>query len=342
MELQNYRPVSKLVTKQTEIKKARYPVIDAHNHLRNGFGNWHLRPPQELLDAMDQSGVQVYVDLDGGWGEGILQTHLDHFKRTAPERFLHAAGINWSAWSEHGADFGEWAAKRLQVQKTWGAQLLKISKVLGTTVLDDSGQRVLPGDPRLEPIWAAAGELNLPILIHVADPVAFFDPVDEKNERWEELQHNPNWQFTSPPYPPFLDIVNSMSGVVENFPETTFIGAHVGWYSENLDWVSAFLERCPNFYVDIGARISELGRQPYSARRFFEQHADRILFGTDAGPQNSVYRLYYRFLETADEYFNYNPGDVPHQGRWHIYGLNLPDEILEKVYQGNAQNVFGI
>jgi predicted TIM-barrel fold metal-dependent hydrolase len=291
---------------------------------------------------MDQSGVQVYVDLDGGWGEEILQTHLDHFKHTAPERFLHAAGINWSAWSEHGEDFGEWAAERLQVQKTWGAQLLKISKVLGTTVMDETGQRVLPGDSRLEPIWTAAGELNLPILIHVADPVAFFDPVDETNERWEELQNNPDWQFTSPPYPPFLDIVNSMSKVVEKFPQTTFIGAHVGWYSENLNWVSDFLDRCPNLYVDIGARISELGRQPYSSRRFFERYADRILFGTDAGPQHSFYRLYYRFLETEDEYFNYNPGDIPHQGRWHIYGLDLPDVILEKVYRSNALKVFGI
>jgi predicted TIM-barrel fold metal-dependent hydrolase len=182
----------------------------------------------------------------------------------------------------------------------------------------------------------------LPVVFHVADPVAFFDPIDETNERWEELQGNPDWAFTSPPGPSFLSIVTAMANVVLRHPQTTFIGAHVGCYAEDLGWVGSLLERCPNFYIDISARIGELGRQPYTSRRFFRKYADRILFGTDAGPSLDYYRIYYRFLETGDEYFNYNPGEIPGQGRWNIYGLHLADEVLEKVYHRNAEKILGI
>jgi predicted TIM-barrel fold metal-dependent hydrolase len=166
--------------------------------------------------------------------------------------------------------------------------------------------------------------------------VAFFDPVDETNERWEELQGHPDWQFPSPPFPSFMSIMNGLAKLIERHPRTTFIGAHVGCYAENLAWVGALLDRCPNFYVDIAARIGELGRQPYSARRFFTHYADRILFGIDAGPDLDTYRLYYRFLETDDEYFNYNVNEVPEQGRWHVCGLHLPQAVLKKVYYQNA------
>jgi predicted TIM-barrel fold metal-dependent hydrolase len=194
-------------------------------------------------------------------------------------------------------------------------------------------------DRRLDALWAAAGELNLPVVIHVADPVAFFDPLDHTNERYEELHNHPDWQFPSPPFPPFMKIMNDFADLVTRHTGTDFIGAHVGCYSENLGWVGALLDTAPNFCVDISARISELGRQPYTARRFFEQYADRILFGIDAGPTPEVYRVYYRFLETDDEYFNYGISAIPRQGRWMIYGLNLPDAILQKVYFDNAARV---
>src|SRR4029079_3248099 len=148
------------------------------------------------------------------------------------------------------------------------------------------------------PRGAPAGDGALPVLIHIADPVAFFEPLDATNERWEELHAHPDWQFPSPPFPPFLSIVDGLANVVSRHPGTDFVGAHVGCYAENLGWVGALLERCPNFYVDISARVSERGRQPFTARRFFQQHADRILFGIDAGADLDTYRLYYRFLET--------------------------------------------
>lgn len=345
MLLANYRPRPALTTKVTPITKPRFPVIDAHNHLGESFGGgWCHRPVAELMDTLDQADVRVYVDLDGGWGEDILQQRLDKFKAAAPERFCFFGGVNWSAWVDHGDHFGEWAAARLRRQAAWGAQGLKIWKPFGLHVRDQRGILAPVDDPRLDPVWVTAAELGLPVLIHVADPVAFFDPVDETNERWEQLQAHPDWQFPSPPFPAFMTLMNQLANLVARHPQTIFIGAHVGCYAENLGWVGQLLERCPNFYVDIGARIPELGRQPYTARRFFLQFADRILFGTDLGPDLDSYRVYYRFLETDDEYFSYNPEPqvTPTDGRWNIYGLFLPDEVLGKVYFHNAARVLSL
>lgn len=343
MELESYKPQSKLVVKATLIEKPRFPVIDSHNHLGGAFGGgWDKRPLSELLDVLDQAGVRVYVDLDGGWGESILQRHLDYFKAGAPDRFIHFGGVDWSMWPEKGNAFGEWAANRLREQVRWGALGLKIWKPFGLHIQDPDGKLAPIDDSRLDPIWAAAGDLGIPVLAHVADPVAFFDPLDSTNERWEELQENPDWQFPSPPFPPFLTIMEQLANLVTRHPGTTFIGAHVGCYSENLGWVGNLMDRAPNFYVDIGARISELGRQPYTARRFFQSHADRIVFGTDMGADIDTYRIYYRFLETDDEYFNYGTSEIPGQGRWYIYGLYLPDNVLEKVYYQNASRIFGL
>jgi predicted TIM-barrel fold metal-dependent hydrolase len=154
--------------------------------------------------------------------------------------------------------------------------------------------RVAVDDARLDPIWETAGELGLPVIIHVADPVAFFEPLDKHNERWEELRAHPDWHFPNPPFPPFLQIMGELANLIARHPRTTFIGAHVGCYAENLDWVGALLERCPNFFVDISARLGELGRQPYSSRRFF-LNSDRILFGADVPAGIEEYRIYYRF-----------------------------------------------
>jgi predicted TIM-barrel fold metal-dependent hydrolase len=340
MLLRDYCPKSALHTKTTLITKPRFPVIDAHNHLSGEFGGeWDQRPLPELLDLLDEAGVQVYVDLDGGWGEDVLQKHLNYFKKAVPDRFAVFGGVNWKAWTEHGDHFADWAAERLRLQKEWGAQGLKIWKPFGLSVRDHQGALVSVDDPRLDAIWNTAGELGLPVLIHVADPVAFFWDLSPENERWEELQEHPDWHFPSPQFPAFESIVQSLANLVARFPGTTFIGAHVGCYAENLEWVGDLLDRCPNFYVDIGARIPELGRQPYTARKFFIRYADRILFGTDMSPDLDYYWIYYRFLESDDEYFNYDKPEPPGSGRWRIYGLHLPDDVLIKVYFQNAKQV---
>lgn len=343
MNLREYRPQPQLVVKQTPVDRPRFPVVDAHNHLAEPFGGgWDKRPLGELLDSLDSAGVIAYVDLDGGWGEEILQRHLDLFKAPAPERFQVFGGVDWSQWPIHGDRFGEWAADRLRRQAGWGAQGLKIWKPLGLHIRDQHNQLVTVDDPRLDPIWATAGELGLPVLAHVADPVAFFDPLTPENERWEELQAHPDWHFPSPAFPPFLSIVDGLAAIVARHSATTFIGAHVGCYAENLAWVGDLLRRCPNFYIDISARVGELGRQPYTVRRFFIEFADRILFGSDFGPWLEGYRSYYRFLETDDEYFSYVPADPPPQGRWHVYGLYLPDDVLRQVYHENAIRVLAM
>ena len=339
--LSQFKPTSKLVVKSTPVLKPKFPVFDAHNHLAAPFGGgWDQRPVSELLDQLDEAGVFAYVDLDGGWGEDILHRHLDNIKAHAPERFFMFGGVDWSQWATHGDRFGEWAAARFRQQVARGAQGLKIWKPFGLHVRDQHGALVAVDDPRLDPLWAVPGELGLPVLIHVADPVAFFDPLDATNERFEELNAHPDWQFPSPPFPSFMKIMTDLKSLVTRHPQTTFIGAHVGCYSENLGWVAQMLDDCPNYFVDISARISELGRQPYTSRRFFIDYADRILFGIDAGAHLETYRIYYHFLETDDEYFRYGSSPVPGQGRWNIYGLYLPDDVLEKVYHRNATRIF--
>ena len=343
MLLSNFHPKPALVHKTTIINQPKFPVIDAHNHLAEPFGGgWDKRPLPALLDRLDEAGVRLYIDLDGGWGEDVLNHHLDHFKAPAPERFMVFGGVNWSAWAEQGDHFGEWAAQRLRLQAARGAQGLKIWKPFGLSVKDQHNNLVAVDDPRLDPIWQTAAELRLPVMIHVADPVAFFDPLDGHNEHYETLVNHPDWRFPAPAFPPFIKILEDLACLIARHPQTTFIAAHVGCYAENLDWVSRLLERCPNVYVDIAARINELGRQPYTARRFFLQHADRILFGLDLGPDVPSYRIHYRFLETDDEYFNYYAGETPDLGYWSIYGLFLPDEVLEKVYYLNAKRILGL
>lgn len=343
MLLKDFRPKSKLVTKTTLVNKPKFPVIDAHNHLAEPFGGgWDKKPLRELLDLLDEAGVTHYVDLDGGWGEDILYSHLKYFKEPAPDRFQVFGGVDWSKWQSMGDAFPKWAADRLKVQKEAGAQGLKIWKPFGLHVTDEKGQLVSVDDARLSSLWDTAGELGLPVLIHVADPVAFFDPIDETNERWEEIGEHPDWAFTSPPFPSFLDIMDAFFNLVNRHANTTFIGAHVGCYGENLRWVGQMLNDCPNYYIDISARLGELGRQPYTARNFFIQYQDRILYGSDMSPDLDVYRLSYRLLETDDEYFNYNTSDVPGQGRWYAYGLYLPNEVLKKIYHENAMRVLKI
>lgn len=340
LALSDFKPRSQLVSQVTAISRLRFPAIDAHLHLQAPFGgNWSERPVAELLDQLEQANIRAVVDLDGGWGEDILDAHLKHFKEHAPESFVHFGGVDWSQWAERGDGFADWAARRFREQVKRGAEGLKIWKPFGLHVKDQYGKLVSVDDERLVPLWETAGELGVPVLVHVADPVAFFDPVDNSNERIEELGNHPEWHFPSPAFPSFSSILEAFANLIQRQQTTTFIGAHVGCYAENLGWVSQLLDACPNFYVDFSARLGELGRQPYSARKFFIKYAERILFGTDADARLNTYQLYARFLETDDEYFNYNISDVPRQGRWYIHGLYLPDDVLQKVYFDNANKV---
>jgi predicted TIM-barrel fold metal-dependent hydrolase len=340
LALQDFKPTSKLVTKITHVDKPCFPVIDAHNHLMDPYGGgWDHKPIRQLIGLLDIAGIKEYWDMDGGWGEKILENHLKLFKNRYPERFRLFGGVDWSGWEDHPTNFGEWASKRLKAQRELGADGLKVWKKFGLEVRDPKGKLVRVNDRRLDPLWETAGHLHMPVLIHVADPVAFFDPLDGSNERWEELHAHPDWQFPSPPFPHFNSILNDLRDLVLRHRQTIFIGAHVGCYAENLYWVGAMLRKCPNFFVDIAGRIGELGRQPASAKHFFTTFPDRILFGSDMGPDVDTYRVMYRFLESDDEYFSYGTDETPSQGRWQIYGLALPKYVLRKIYYENAQKI---
>jgi predicted TIM-barrel fold metal-dependent hydrolase len=347
LRLADFRPRSRLRVAANEVPRPVVPAIDAHNHLGAAFGGaWASRPPDELLPILDEAGVEAIVDLDGGWGEA-LAAEIERWQRPHPDRIAVFAGLDYERWAED-EHFGETEARRLEAAALAGARGLKVWKVLGLRARDTEGRLVAVDDARLDPLWAAAARLALPVVIHVADPVAFFEPLDPTNERWEELHAHPDWHFwpTRPPgrpdlpgFPPFDELLEGLRRLLLRHRSTTFIGAHVGCAAEDLAWVGAMLEACPNFHVDIAARLGELGRQPYTARAFFERYADRVLFGVDVEPDPEVYRRYYRFLETRDESFDYDTDEVPGQGRWQIHGIGLPEDVLRRVYRDNARRL---
>lgn len=347
IRLVDFRPRTALRAPTHEVLQPRFPVVDSHNHLGPDFGgDWLERGVEALLATLDAAGVETLVDLDGGGGDDLAR-EVERWQERAPGRFVVFAGLDYDGWAADPA-FGESEARRLREAVAHGARGLKVWKLLGLRARDHAGRLVPVDDERLDPLWAAAAELELPVVIHVADPIAFFQPLDATNERYEELSEHPDWHFwpTRSPerpddrgFPPFDELLAGFDRLVGRHPTTTFVGAHVGCAAEDLGLVSRMLDAHPNLSVDIAARLGELGRQPYTARAFFLRHADRILFGTDAPADPAVYRLHYRFLETWDESFDYGTDDVPGQGRWQIHGLGLPDEVLRAVYRDNARRV---
>ena len=230
-------------------------------------------------------------------------------------------------------------ARDLREAASAGAQGVKISKGFGLRQKDPRGKLLMPGDERMDPVFRAAGELGIPILFHIADPVAFFSPLGPANERIEELGNHPGWHFHGPEFPGFDELMAAQVKFVKRYPGTTFISAHICSCSEDLAAVGAMFDECPNLNADISARFSEISRQPRAAREWFIRYADRILSGSDFRPGEEMYRLTFRVLETADEYFPYSTAKVPGQGRWQAYGLELPDDVLEKVYHLNAERI---
>jgi predicted TIM-barrel fold metal-dependent hydrolase len=330
-----------------EVRRPKFPVVDAHNHLGPTFGGaWSARPPTELIATLDASGVELVVDLDGGQG-AELSAEIDRWQAVYPDRVAVFAGLDYDSWSRDDT-FGESEAARLHDSAVRGARGLKVWKLLGLRARDTAGRLVAVDDPRLDPLWTAAADLELPVLIHIADPIAFFEPLDSRNERWEELHGHPDWHFwptlaaddpEARGFPPFDELLAAFGRLVARHPRTTFVGAHVGCAAEDLGLVGRLLDANPNLNVDIAARLGELGRQPYSARAFIIRYADRILFGTDVAPDPDLYAIHYRFLETFDESFDYGTEPVPGQGRWQIHGIGLPDEVLRKIYRDNARRI---
>ncbi len=332
--LEEYHPKSMLVTEYHLPPKPKFPAIDVHNHLGYAGGR-RMMDPALCIKEMDAAGVAQVVNLDGMWGE-MLKATIARFEKAYPGRFLTYARVDWSKIDD--PDFGLKSAAQLEADVKAGAHGLKIDKAaIGLTRKYKDGKVASVDDPRFDPIWAKCGELKIPVEVHVGDPAAFFTPLDKNNERYEELQDHPEWLFY-PGFPPLETILNQFMHVVAKHPNTIFIGAHMGCYAENLKWVAQQLDKYPNFYVDVDARISELGRQPNTARKIIIQYQDRVMFGTDTPPDAEAYRVYWQFLETEDEYFDVSKSHH-YQGRWMVTALNLPPEVLEKVYYRNAMKL---
>jgi predicted TIM-barrel fold metal-dependent hydrolase len=324
LRLSEFHPRSSLHTPDNTPEKPRFPVIDYHNHLDS-------TDPRQVLSIMDQCGVEHIVNITMQTGQPALDT-LDRFRQAAPDRF---SAIGWMDWSGvDRSDFVSVTLDRLNRLVDHGACGIKFWKDLGLTLRDAQGSLFRIDYDRFDPIFDACGKLGLPVMFHTADPSAFFEPIDAHNERYEELAAHPDWSFHNSPVSK-RELLEQRNRVIARHPEVTFVGAHCAESSEDLAYLAHQLDSLPNLQIDISARTPELGRQPYRAREFFLKYADRILFGTDLLPEIAMYRLYFRFLETADEYFPY-PSHASRQGRWNIYGLSLPDDVLRKVYRDNA------
>lgn len=350
--LPEFQPKSMLRVPEHPLARAKFPVIDVHTHL---FGVGRKPAPDspeahaelaEVARYMDECNLQTLINLTGGNSQTIpaIRKTMSAFGG----KFLTATEPVWKRAND--PDYPKWQADELAKCKQEGAVGLKILKYLGLG-LRQNGKLVRIDDRRFDPMWEAAGALDLPVLIHTGDPGAFFTPIDRFNERYEELQRHPEWSFYDRDFPKRSELHAERLRVMERHPKTTFIALHVANDAEDLAQAAEWLDRHPNMNVEFGARLGELGRQPRSSRKFFDRYQDRIMFGTDATfdagreyPQQdlkpAMYRCYFRFLETDDEYFDYAPSAVPPQGRWKIYGIALPDAILKKVYHNNAARLF--
>ncbi len=333
LALADYEPKSMLQVHESRVERARFPAVDVHTHIsvsakaENGIelasARTYLGTSTELLAVMDRKNIRAMVNLTGGFDEGLVEA-IGKYDKAFPGRFYTFAEPSYSRFLE--PNYPKLQADAIEQAHRAGARGLKILKTLGLYLRENitSGKLVKIDDARFDPMWDACGQLNMPVAIHVSDPIAFFTPTGRFNERYEELNNHPDW----------------------------FLVLHVGNFSENLANVSENLDHFPNMSVDIAARIGELGRQPRTSRKLFDRYQDRILFGTDATPHgdefpqqvfnDKLYEIYYRFLETDDEYFDYAPAKVPPQGRWRIYGIDLPESILHKVYNQNAARLLQI
>ncbi len=329
MAIEEYDPRSTLVVPQHILTRAKYPFIDVHNHQRGEMSPERL---EALLRDMDSLNMRVMVNLSGGYGERLQRT-VAATKSRHRNRFAVFANLDTSGLDDPG--YGRRAAAQLEADVRNGAQGLKIYKNFGMDLTDSRGARVHIDDPRFDPVWETCARLGIPVLIHSADPKPFWDPVDRFNERWLELKEIPSRARPADRYPPWETILAEQHNLFARHPKTTFIAAHLGWLGGNLAELGRLMDRLPNVHTEIGAVLAELGRQPRTAREWFIRYQDRVMFGKDSW-QPSEYHAYFRVLETADEYFDYYRR---RHAFWKMYGLDLPDEVLKKLYYKNALRV---
>lgn len=347
MDIETYNPKSTLVVKQHLVKKSKYPFIDVHNH------QWDM-PNQnlgELLNDMNSLNMAVMVNLSGRGGKMVNNYYkgrslfsvnspeyfnrtMDNVRKNGRGRILVFTNVDWT-----GIDDPNWTKNTVaQLEKDVknGASGLKVYKELGLEIYDKTGKRVTVDDPRIDPIWEKCGELKIPVLIHTGEPIAFFDKMDNTNERWLELKTHPGRARPAGQYPSWQQVMGEQHHAFAKHPHTTFIAAHLDWLPNNLEALGKLLDSLPNVMTEFAAVMEEIGREPKTARNFFIKYQDRIMFGKDTWSVPE-YGFYFRMLETDDEYF---PPLRKYHAFWSMYGLNLPDDVLRKIYYKNGLRLF--
>lgn len=347
LRLADFFPTPRVKGKSTELKHAKFPVVDVHSHFYI-----RLRHNVDQLDAfvklMDRNQIAVSVSLDGKLGQR-LNEHIEFLWTQYKDRFVIFTNIDWvgpsgqtdnpASWACHQPDFARQTVYQLEKAKELGVSGVKVFKSFGLHLRNPDESLIAIDDARFDPIWEACGRLGLPVIMHTADPSAFFDPITPENERYEELSRHPDWHFPPGEFPSRNALHAARNRLFAKHRNTTFIAAHMGNDAEDLTQTAQLLDDHPNLVMEIASRIAELGRQPYSAREFLLKYQDRIMFGTDGPWPELRYFSYWRFMETQDEYFPYSEKPFPPQGFWRIYGVYLPDEVLRKIYSENASRI---
>jgi predicted TIM-barrel fold metal-dependent hydrolase len=343
--LKDFQPKSGLSVKNENVTKGKYPVIDIHFHL----DSMEKTNREDLIKAMDTCGVNAVVHLLGA------PRHIETFKKDYvdkyPGRFILFSTFDLHEIADSNkneSDFPKREIAKLENAIKMGARGVKVYKSFGLKVKDKSGRLMAIDDPRYDPIWDKTGELGVPIMIHIAEPTAFWLPPDRFNERYEELRDSPEISLYGPQFPKKEILLLQVEHLIKKHPKTKFIMAHMGMSADNLVYLSHMMDTYSNYYVDTASTLQDLGRQPYTARKFIIKYQDRILFGSDGGygldpkglwSPEIIYRTYFEFFETSNEYFEYPIYGTYNQGNWRIYGIDLPNEVLEKLYHKNAEKL---
>ena len=328
MDVEDYDPISSLKVPETKLTRAKFPFIDVHNHQFT----MPFQDLDDLVGEMDELNMAVMVNLSGFRGK-YLEWTLDNVQERYDHRFAIFLNIDFETlddqgWPDNTLDMMEQAVQQ-------GVKGLKVYKSLGLTDQDNQGNRIAVDDLRLDPIWSKCGELGIPVLIHSGEPAAFWQEKGRHNERWLELKQYPNRYRSPDKYPSFQEVMDEQHRMFRKHPGTTFINAHLGWYGNDLHRLGQLLDEMPHVYTELGAVLAELGRQPRNAREWMIKYQDRVMMGKDSYNQQE-YHTYFRVLETDDEYFDYYR---KRHGFWKMYGLDLPDSVLKKVYYQNALKI---
>lgn len=338
--LRDFHPHCDAVLPRTELAGFAHPPIDAHTHwgrLMMGESYADRYNTAEAVAKFRAAGIRKVVNIDADYG-----VYYDNMMRKLAgfeDFFYHVGGVDIGRFEEPG--FEALVYQTMKAHKEHGLLGIKIWKNVGLGIRDKAGAYLRLDDERLACIWQAAAEFDLVVMAHVADPPAFFKPVDARNERFEELADHPEWIFNRPGMPSYTELIGMFEKVIAENPKTTFVGCHF-ICAEDLGKIAGWLRKYPNLHLDIADRIYEVGRAPYTARKFFTEFADRILFGSDMYAINQVdYPYYNRFLESWDEYLDYNDA-ASSKGRWKIYGIGLDDNVLRKLYYENARRILKI